>query len=80
VYLLFLCPKCGEPRYAKDGQKTAICFKCAYRILLERGRIRILFQTEKRREVIETLQQYKKSGEKTEKKVFKGGYSSLDNW
>lgn len=29
-YVVFLCRKCGEPRYARLGVQNAKCVKCGY--------------------------------------------------
>lgn len=29
-YLVFLCWRCGEPRYARSHVKAAKCFRCGY--------------------------------------------------
>jgi len=40
TYIIFYCPKCGEPRYCRLGYKTAKCFKCNYRIpIVKDGRL-----------------------------------------
>jgi len=44
-YIVFLCPDCSSPRYAKHGQKTADCFLCGAKIQLTDKKIRILFRT-----------------------------------
>jgi len=34
MWLVILCPRCGEARYVKAGYKTCKCFKCNYRITI----------------------------------------------
>jgi len=59
LHLVFRCPKCGSLRYAKEGQKRALCFKCGYQIPVDLRRIRILYKTAKREEAIIIIQQLK---------------------
>lgn len=59
MYIVFICPNCGTPRYAEAGQKTALCFGCGRQIRLDPGRIRILFRGEGRQEAVEALRRYK---------------------
>jgi len=54
-----MCPKCGALRYAKAGQKTALCFGCGYQIPLDLNKIRVLFKTERVKKAIEAVQKYK---------------------
>ena len=46
-YLVFLCPKCGTVRYARESQKTAKCLKCGNTIQIRNHRMRILFKNNK---------------------------------
>jgi len=59
LYLVFICPKCGAPRYAEADRKTALCFGCGYQIPLDPAKIRVIFKTERRQEAVEALQRYK---------------------
>jgi len=57
-YIVFLCPRCGMPRYAREGQKTAECFYCGLQIKISSAKIRILARTEDSRtarEIVEKL-------------------------
>ncbi|RJS90189.1 DUF1922 domain-containing protein [Candidatus Bathyarchaeota archaeon] len=58
-YIVFLCPRCGMPRYAKEGQKTAKCFFCGFRIPLDPRKTRILFRVESSRAAREIVEKYK---------------------
>jgi len=58
-YLIFLCPRCGMPRYCREGQKTAECFYCGFRISIGSGKIRILLRTESPRTAREAVERYK---------------------
>ena len=59
MYLVFMCPRCGSIRYAREGQKTARCFECGYHILLDPTKVRILAKAEKSREAIAAVQELK---------------------
>ncbi|MCK4953433.1 DUF1922 domain-containing protein [Candidatus Bathyarchaeota archaeon] len=59
MYLVFMCPRCGSLRYARENQKTAGCFKCGYRMTVDPTKIRILFKTDKSEEAIAAVQKYK---------------------
>jgi len=59
VYLVFMCPRCGSIRYAREGQKTARCFECGYQIPLDLSRIRILARVERSREAVSAVQKLK---------------------
>lgn len=59
MYLVFMCPKCGSIRFAREGQKTAICFKCGYQIPLDPPKVRILAKAERSREAIAAVQELK---------------------
>jgi len=58
-YIVFICPRCGTPRYAREGQKTAKCFSCEFRVPLDPLKTRILLRTESLRIARETVEQYK---------------------
>lgn len=58
-YVVFLCPRCGLPRYARIGQKSAKCFGCGGRIVLSSHNIRILLKTRDVNEAIEAVKRYK---------------------
>jgi len=58
-YLVFLCPRCGMPRYAREEQKTAKCFSCGFQIPLNPRKIRILLRTESSRIAREAVEKYK---------------------
>ena len=62
-YLVFLCPKCGKARYARESQKTAKCFRCRHMIQLRNHRMRILFRVKKVVEAKETVQKLKEKAE-----------------
>ena len=59
LYFVFVCPRCGSLRYARESQKTARCFTCGYRVPIDPARIRILFKTEKSEEAMAAVQNYK---------------------
>ena len=60
-----MCPRCGSLRYARNGQKTALCFKCGYRMTINPFKIRILFKTAKIEEARAALEKHKmKRGKK----------------
>ena len=64
MYIVILCPRCGEPRYVRVGVKTAKCFKCNYRIpLIKNGQrnreIRIMKVTKSYREAVEIVKKLK---------------------
>lgn len=65
MYLIFMCPKCGSIRYAKEGQKTARCFECGYQIPLDPTKVRILAKAERSKEVIAAVQELKMRRGKT---------------
>ena len=54
-----MCPRCGSVRYAREGQKTARCFKCGYRMTIDPSKIRILFKTARVKEAIAAVEKYK---------------------
>jgi len=58
-YLVFVCPRCGAVRYAKEGQKAAQCFRCGFRIPLGSPKTRILVKTRTVDEAIEAVRSYK---------------------
>jgi len=59
LYLVFMCSRCGSLRYARKGQKTALCFKCGYRMTGDPFKIRILFKTARIEEARAALEKYK---------------------
>jgi DNA-directed RNA polymerase subunit M/transcription elongation factor TFIIS len=65
-YLVFLCPKCGTVRYARESQKTAKCLKCGYTIQIRNHRMRILFRSNEVKKAKEKVQKLK------EKAKFRG--------
>ena len=69
TYLVILCPKCGSVRYVKEGQKTALCLRCDYRIILNPLKIRILLRTESREAALEAVKKYKMRAAKTSNKI-----------
>jgi len=58
-YIVFICPRCGTPRYGREGQKTAKCFSCGFIIPLIPLKTRILLRTESLRIAKETVNKYK---------------------
>jgi len=58
-YLVFICPRCGMPRYGKEGQKTAKCFSCGFQIPLDPRKTRILLRVESLRAAREAVKKYK---------------------
>ncbi|RLI13486.1 DUF1922 domain-containing protein [Candidatus Bathyarchaeota archaeon] len=58
-YIIFLCPRCGMPRYAREGQKTAKCFYCGLQIRISSARIRVLARAEDSRTAREIVEKYK---------------------
>lgn len=58
-YVVFVCPRCGVPRYAGEGQKTAKCFYCGLLIRLDSARTRILLRAETLRAAREAVEKYK---------------------
>ncbi|MBS7657277.1 DUF1922 domain-containing protein [Candidatus Bathyarchaeota archaeon] len=58
-YIVFLCPDCSSPRYAKWGQKTAECFMCGAKIQLTNKRIRILFRTNNVENAVDAVKKIK---------------------
>lgn len=65
-YLVFLCPKCGTARYAKESQKTAKCLRCGHTIQIRNHRMKVLLRTRKVAEAREVVQKLK------EKSKFRG--------
>lgn len=59
MYVIFVCPKCGAIRYAREGQKTAGCFECGYQIRLDPTKVRILAKAEKSKDALEAVQELK---------------------
>ncbi|KYH42716.1 MAG: hypothetical protein AYL33_001260 [Candidatus Bathyarchaeota archaeon B63] len=58
-YIVFACPRCGVPRYAAEGQKTARCFYCGVLIRLDPAETRILLRAENARAAREAVEEYK---------------------
>jgi len=58
-YLVFICPRCGAIRYAKEGTRTAECFGCGFHVPIIASRVQILFRTTRREEAIEFVKRYK---------------------
>ena len=56
-YIVFLCSRCGMPRYAREGQRTAKCPYCNFQIRLDK--IRILCRVEDSRAAREIVEKYK---------------------
>jgi len=69
-YIVFICPRCGMPRYAREGQKTAKCFYCGFQILLNPLKIRILLRTESSRIARETVEKYKEKSRLRRRRIF----------
>ena len=59
MYLIFICPRCGAIRYAREGQKTARCFECGYQVPLDPTKVRVLAKAEKSKEAIAVVQELK---------------------
>ena len=59
MYFVFMCPRCGSLRYAREEQKTAKCFKCGYRMIIDPFKVRILFKTARRDVAIAAVQKHK---------------------
>lgn len=59
AYLVFICPRCGSIRYSEEGRKTAMCFRCGYKIVINSQKTRILLKTRKAEEAIEAVKRYK---------------------
>jgi hypothetical protein len=59
MYLVFMCPRCGSIRIAKESQKTAQCYECNNRVPINRRKIRILFKTVDKKEAIRAIQMLK---------------------
>ena len=72
-YVVFLCPRCGTPRYAREDQKTAKCFFCGFRIPLDPRKTRILHRVGSLRVAREIVEKYKEKRPLLSKK-------SLDNF
>jgi len=58
-YLVFLCPRCGTPRYARENHKNVKCFRCDYVIQLRAHSIRIISRTKESVEAMEIVKRYK---------------------
>ena len=69
-YIVFICPRCGMPRYAREGQKTAKCLYCGFRISLNPLKVRILLRTESSRIAREAVEKYKAKSLPHRKKYF----------
>ncbi|MEM2913282.1 MAG: DUF1922 domain-containing protein [Candidatus Bathyarchaeia archaeon] len=61
-YIVFICPRCGLARYAKEGQKTAKCLGCGYQIQINPQKIRIIAKAENMEEAINIVKFYKIRG------------------
>jgi len=65
-----MCPRCGSLRYARESQKTALCFKCGYCMTVDPFKIRVLFKTTRAEEAMAALEKYKmRRGKKRSRKV-----------
>jgi len=62
AYIVFICPKCGSVRYAKEGQRTAKCLKCGYQIKIAPTKVKIIARTRSVDEAIEIVKLYKIKG------------------
>jgi DNA-directed RNA polymerase subunit M/transcription elongation factor TFIIS len=71
LYLVFVCPKCGSLRYAREGQKRAVCFKCSYQIPVDPRKIRIVYKTAEKEQAIDVLQKMKMKQGKIEERQTK---------
>jgi hypothetical protein len=54
-----MCPRCSSIRYAKESQKTALCFECSHQIPLDPTKVRILAKARKSRDAISAVQELK---------------------
>ena len=59
LYIVLLCPRCGSVRYAKEGQKTAQCLRCGYKIPLNPLKVKILLRTRSREAAVEAVKRFK---------------------
>ena len=59
LYLVLVCPRCGSVRYVREGQKTAQCLRCGYRIVLNPLKVRVLMRTRSREAAMEAVKRYK---------------------
>lgn len=62
TYIVFICPKCGAARYAKEGRRTARCLKCGYQIKISPIKVKIIARTKTVNEAIEIVKLYKIKG------------------
>ena len=76
-YLILLCPRCGSVRYVKEGQKTALCLRCGYRMPLNPLKVRILLRTRSREAATEAVKKYKMKVAKAREKTKKRGARTL---
>ncbi len=58
-YLVFICPRCGSLRYAREDQKTAKCLLCDYSVSLNFQKTRILARVKNAKEAVAVLQDFK---------------------
>jgi DNA-directed RNA polymerase subunit M/transcription elongation factor TFIIS len=58
-YIIFICPKCGLARYAKEGQRTAKCLGCGYQIRINPQKVKIVAKAKNVEEAIEIVKFYK---------------------
>ncbi len=58
-YIVFICPRCGLPRYSRSEQKNAKCFGCGYQIPIKSFKVRILLRTDSRSEAVKAVKDYK---------------------
>lgn len=64
-YIVFICPRCGLARYAKEGRKTAKCLGCGYRIQINPQKIRIIAKAESVEEAINIVKFHKIRGKRS---------------
>jgi predicted RNA-binding Zn-ribbon protein involved in translation (DUF1610 family) len=58
-YIIFICPRCGLARYAREGQKTAKCLGCGCQIQISPQKVKILARAKNVGEAIEIVKSYK---------------------
>ncbi len=61
VYVVFLCPYCSFPRYAREGQKTVECFICGSKISLKNKKTRMLLKTKELDKAITAVKKIKEN-------------------